>query len=113
MVLCTVDDVLAVLRLSSTDPDRDVIESCTVAASELIVAALDRLDDDPLPDPAPEHVHRFAVTVSIRLYRAKDAPFGVVDSWSMDGVGPVRLPKDPLYGIEYACAPTIRQHGVG
>ncbi len=111
MTLCTVDEVLAVLRLSPTDPDRAVIDTCTVAATDLIVHALD--DVDPIPDPPPAYLNRFAVTVSVRLYRAKDAPFGVVDTWSVDGVGPVRLPKDPLYGIETACAPSMRQHGVG
>jgi hypothetical protein len=110
---CTVGDVLEVLRLKPDDVDAAVLERCTVAASDLMAHAFDRSDDDPLPDPPPDYVNRFAVTVSIRLYRAKDAPFGVVDTWSLDGVGPVRLPKDPLYGLELACAPAMRAHGVG
>jgi hypothetical protein len=53
------------------------------------------------------------VQVTVELYRRKDAPFGVLNSWSENDVGPVRIGTDPLKGVEHLLAPYAHRYGVG
>jgi hypothetical protein len=103
---------LAVLRLDPTDEDADRVESTATSAVLLVDTYLDRADD-PLVAPAPQPVTDAAVQVTVELYRRKDAPFGVLNSWGESDVGPVRIGTDPLKGVEQMLAPYAHQYGIG
>ena len=105
-------DVLEVLRLPSTDDDADRIDMLIPTAADLVEAFIDR-GDRPLPDAPPMHpLVRTAMTnVVIELYRRKDAPFGVLNSWSPDEVS-VRISTDPLRGVLKILLPLKIRFGV-
>jgi hypothetical protein len=86
---------LAVLRLDPADQDAARIAELAVEATELVDGYLDL--EAPY-DVIPSLVEGSAVTVTVELYRRKDAPFGVSDAWSADG-GVVRVSSDPLRGV--------------
>lgn len=105
-------DVLDVLRLNSTDDDADRIEALIPSAADLVESFIDRADR-PLPDAPPMHpLIRTAMTnVTIELFRRKDAPFGVLNSWSPDEVT-VRISSDPLRGVRKMLLPLKVKFGV-
>jgi hypothetical protein len=103
---------LDVMRLDVTDIDADRIEAIATSAVLLVETYLDRTDD-PLVAPAPGPVTDACVQVTIELYRRKDAPFGVLNTWSESDVGPVRIGTDPLKGVEQMLAPYAHQYGIG
>ena len=103
---------LDVMRLDATDVDADRIESIATSAVLLVDTYLDRADD-PLIAPAPGPVNDACVQVTIELYRRKDAPFGVLNTWSESDVGPVRIGTDPLKGVEGLLAPYAHRYGIG
>jgi hypothetical protein len=102
---------LAVLRLDPTDADAVRVESAARSALFLVDDYLDRADD-PLVSPAPQPVTDATVQVTCELYRRKDAPFGVLNSWSESDIGPVRIGTDPIKGVELLLAPYAHRYGV-
>lgn len=103
-------DALLVLRLPGTDVDKQRLEQSVATACELITAALDRPDDDPVVG-APSALRTAHYMVAIELYRRKDAPFGVLNAWSPDE-GSVRINTDPLRGVYHMILPYKRGFGV-
>lgn len=102
---------LAVLRIDQDDPDADRVATAAVSAIALVDNYLDRADD-PLIAPTPQPVLDAAVQVTVELYRRKDAPFGVLNSWSENDVGPVRIGTDPIKGVELLLLPYAHRYGV-
>jgi len=104
---------LDVLRLDPADDDAERIAGDTLAAIALVEARLD-LEVSPWADadaiPAP--VESAAVLLTVELYRRKDAPFGVTDSWSVDGAA-FRITSDVMRGVESMLAPYRGRRGVG
>jgi hypothetical protein len=105
-------DVLDVLRLPAADDDSDRIAALIPAAAALIETYLDR-DTAPLEAAPPMHpLIAVAMTnCTIELYRRKDAPFGVLNSWSSDEMV-VRISTDPLRGVLKILLPLKLQFGV-
>jgi hypothetical protein len=105
-------DVLDVLRLPASDDDSDRIAALIPAAAALVETYLDR-DDQPLPDAPPMHplIQTAMTNCTIELYRRKDAPFGVLNSWSPDEAV-VRISTDPLRGVMKILLPLKLQFGV-
>jgi hypothetical protein len=103
------NDALAVLRLDIGDPDAERINDLVPVACALCEQ---ELDADVAPLTVPEPVHTAAVHVTVELYRRKDAPFGVTDAWSTDGV-PVRISSDPLRGARRMLWPYKARFGLG
>jgi hypothetical protein len=111
-VAAIADAALDVLRLDQTDTDADRVTAAAVQATALIDAHIDA-DVAPWDDPAdvPAPVTGAAVNLTVELYRRKDAPFGVADSWSTDGF-PVHLSPDTLKGVASMLAPYVERRGV-
>jgi hypothetical protein len=103
---------MAVMRLESADPDSGRITECAAAALELVEGYLDR-DDDPITAPAPQALYTGCVYATIEIYRRKDAPFGVLNSWSDSDIGPVRISTDWLKSVEHFLSPYRASFGVG
>jgi hypothetical protein len=101
--LCTTQEVLDALRLEADDPDADRVDSARLAAQSLLEQYLWR--QEGLPPGAIEPLRQACIQVAIEQYRRKDSPFGVLDAWSPDGVGPVRIGNDPLAGAVQLVAP--------
>jgi hypothetical protein len=102
---------LAVMRLDPADVDAARVESAAVSAMQLVDDYMDRADD-PLVLPTPQPVEDATVQVTIELFRRKDAPFGVLNTWSESDVGPVRIGTDPMKGVEMLLAPYAHRYGV-
>lgn len=95
---------LDVQRLDQTqDPDRDRIAALAETAVALCDSYLDRPTTFTVASvPAP--VVQAAVTVTVELYKRKDAPFGITGAWSPEG-GSMRISRDILAGVETLLAP--------
>lgn len=106
------DGAMAVMRLAPTDPDASRVTECAAAALEMVEGYLDR-DTDPLVEPAPQALVNGCVYATVEIYRRKDAPFGVLNSWSDSDLGPVRISNDWLKSVEYLLAPYRASFGVG
>jgi hypothetical protein len=104
-----VDQAMAVLRLDADDRDADRIATAADEATDLIDAFLDL---EVGMTTIPVVAQGAAVQVTIELYRRKDAPFGVTDAWSPDGV-PVQLSSDPLQGVKKRLRSLKGRCGVG
>jgi hypothetical protein len=100
-----------VLRMDPTDDDSDRVFQAAESAVLLVNDYLDR-DDDPIVAPPPQPVTDACVQVTVEAYRRKDAPFGVLNSWSESDIGPVRIGTDPLKGVEQILAPFAHRYGV-
>lgn len=103
---------LDVLRLDATDEDASRINAAAFVATALIDQRLD-YDVSPWAQSAdiPPPLVSAAITLTIETYRRKDAPFGVTDSWSVDGAV-LRLSSDVLRGVETSLAPYRARRGV-
>jgi hypothetical protein len=106
------DGAREVLRIASGDPDAPRVDDAADSAIRLVEQYLDRADD-PFVGAMPDPVLRACVIVTIELFRRKDAPFGVLNSWSDSDVGPVRIGTDPLKGVEQLLMPYSHRYGVG
>lgn len=110
-----VDDIAtaarAVLRMDAADQDADRVLEAAASAVALVDNYLDRAED-PIVPPAPQPVTDAAVQVTVELYRRKDAPFGVLNSWSDSDIGPVRIGTDVLKGVESLLSPYAHRYGV-
>lgn len=106
-------DVLDILRLPASDADAARIEALIPTAAHLVDGFLDR-GDDPLPVAPPMHplVRTGMTNVTVELYRRKDAPFGVLNSWTPDGMA-TRISSDPLASSRKLLQPLKRHWGLG
>lgn len=86
---------LAILRLEADDADAERVEQAATVAIELASQQLDFAD---VPTALSVAVTDAVVTLTVELYRRKDAPFGVTDSWSVDGAV-LRLSSDVFRGV--------------
>jgi len=104
---------LDVLRLDPTDDDADRIAGDTLTAIALVEQRLD-LEVSPWADAAaiPAPVQNAAVLLNVEVYRRKDAPFGVTDSWSVDGAA-FRISSDVMRGVDSMLAPYRGRRAVG
>lgn len=100
---------LDVLRLDPTDEDAARITSAAQSATELVDAELD-MAAPPVTIPGP--VFDGAVMLTVELYRRKDAPFGVTDSWSVDGAS-IRISSDVMTGTRSMLRPYVERRGLG
>ena len=89
------DAALAVMRLPDDDVDAGRILDAASVAIELVSAELDFAE---APATVPVGVSDAAVMLTVELYRRKDAPFGVTDSWTVDGAS-VRVSSDVMRGV--------------
>lgn len=102
-IMPVIDRALSDQRLSGGDIDADRLAERARTAVDLIDKDLDR----PAPFTVaelPSPVRDAAITVTIELYRRKDAPFGITNSYGPDG-GAIRLSRDVLAGVESQLAP--------
>jgi hypothetical protein len=115
---CTLEDVLARLRIPTGHPDAGYVDECRAAAAELVATELGVDLTDPLTWPAPwpseqipNAVHRAAIGVTIRIYRFKDVESDVADTWGPTGA--VQIPRDPLAGYVDLLAPFVHDWPFG
>jgi hypothetical protein len=104
------DAALAVLRLDPADIDADRIEQAAVVAIDLASQQLD-YDAADVPTTLAVAVTDAVVTLTVELYRRKDAPLGVTDSWSVDGAV-LRLSSDVFRGVRSQLAKYRARRGV-
>ena len=100
---------LDVLRLDPTDEDAARVEEAAVRACELVSL---ELDYSVAPATVPPIAVGAAVTLTVELYRRKDAPFGVTDSWSVDGTS-LRISSDVMRGVRSELAKIRSRWSVG
>jgi len=103
------DAALEVLRLEPEDVDADRIDQATIVAIDLASQQLDFAD---VPTSIADAVTDAVVTLTVELYRRKDAPFGVTDSWSVDGAV-LRLSSDVFRGVRSQLGKYRDRWGVG
>lgn len=101
---------MGVMRLDASHPDASRVLSAATTAISLVDDYLDRADD-PLHVPPPEPVMDATVKVCVEVYKRKDAPFGVLNSWSDSDIGPVRIGTDALKGVESQLFPFAHRGG--
>ena len=106
-----VESTLEILRLDPADMDAARIERKAREAAALIDEHLDMVT--PYADTAsiPAPITEAAVTLTVELYRRKDAPGGITDSWSADGSF-LRLSADVTKGVRSALRPYRERRGV-
>jgi len=107
-----VDAALAQLRIDPADVDSSRMEPYAAAAVRRIDTFLDPEGTEDFPFPPPPELFEASVTVTIRLFRQKDAPFGVTGGYSDFDTGPVRIPADVLQGVYSLIRPLKRQYGL-
>lgn len=95
-------DALDILRLDDADVDADRVGRHAKVALEQIQSYL---GCDTWTDPLPESVQYAAALGTVELYRRKDAPFGVLNAWSVADAGPVRIGQDWANPVRYILAP--------
>ena len=103
---------LSQLRIDPADVDSSRMEPYAAAAVRRIDTYLDAETPDYFPYPPPPELFEASVTVTIRLFRQKDAPFGVAGGWSEFDTGPVFIPADVLQGVYSLLRPLKAQWGV-
>lgn len=103
---------MAVLRLQTGDIDEARLASKARVALAEIAIFLDSDGSTAWPDPLPEPLTDAAVSLTVELYRRKDAPFGVLNAWSPDDIGPVRIAADWLIPIAYQVNPYKQRWGL-
>ena len=81
-------------------------------AARRIDKYLDPSDGPTYSFPPPPELFEAAVLVTVRLFKAKDAPFGVVGGFSDFDTGPITVPADPLLGVYALIRPLKLSFGV-
>lgn len=102
---------LDVLRLDPADMDAARIERKAAEAVALIDAELDLVLPYPTVSAIPAPVVEAAVNLTVELYRRKDAPGGITDSWTSDGSF-LRLSADVMKGARSELAPYKGRRGL-
>lgn len=99
-------DACTVLRLATTGVDYDAMLVQAHAAGDRICLHLDRLDPIPGVEPGvpPASLRVAHANVTVELWRRKDAPSGVANSWAPDLVG-TGYGADPLAGSYHLIDP--------
>lgn len=107
-------DAAAILRMETVGVDFDRLLELAHTAGEVICAHLDRVGPIPgvTPGVPPSPLRTAHANVTVELWRRKDAPFGVLDSWSPDGTA-TRIGSDPLQGVYHLIKPYKAGWGVG
>lgn len=100
---------LDVLRLDPTDDDAARITVDADRATRLVDLELDEETAPTVVDPL---AFGAAVTLTIELYRRKDSPFGITDSWSVDGAS-IRVSSDVMRGVRSELAKLRGRWAVG
>lgn len=98
-------DALAILRLTDADADAERVAMCAGAAVQLVADYLDLCAPWPDTPPVPQPIYTAAGMVAVQLYRRKDAPFGVLNAWSPDDYGPLRIAGDWLPEVKHLLLP--------
>jgi hypothetical protein len=106
-----VEQALDVLRLDPADMDAERIRRKALEAVALIDDELDMQTPYLGPEVFPAPVLEAAVTLTVELYRRKDAPGGITDSWTSDGSF-LRLSADVMKGVRSQLRPYKRRRGV-
>lgn len=99
---------LDILRLDPADADAERIRSAADTATTLVDTFLDY---EVAPDSIPSPVFDAGVNLTVELFRRKDAPFGVTDSWSVDGAS-VMLSADVMRGTYSMLDPFKSRFGI-
>jgi hypothetical protein len=100
---------LDILRLDADDEDAARILVDAETATELVDAELDYA---VAPTTVPRAVIDAAVNLTIELYRRKDAPFGITDSWTVDGAS-IRLSNDVMRTTRSMLTKHKKRFGIG
>ena len=103
------DAALDILRLDAADEDAARILTAAASATELVDQVLDY---ETAPASIPSPVFDAAVNLTVELYRRKDAPFGVTDSWSVDGAS-ILLSSDVMRGTRSTLSRYKARWGIG
>jgi hypothetical protein len=104
-----VTGALAVLRLGPDDVDADRVDTAALTAEEMLDAFIDA--PEPLPPITAVALLTGAVNLTVETYRRKDAPFGVLNAWSVDEVA-VRIGPDAIRAIRTMVMPHKRRWGI-
>jgi len=103
-----------ILHLGSGDPDLPRLARLAYVVTDEVRQFLDEplpFDDINQTAPIPDPVTDACVSVLVEWYRRKDAPFGIVGSWSPDGMA-VRVSSDWLDPVHHALQPYRQRFGV-
>ena len=85
------------------------LNACLDASALEIDHALDRLIDDPLPDPPPALVVTVNVRAGVEWWKASDAAFGGV---GFADTGVLRVPVDSFARHAATLTPLVQQFGI-
>lgn len=101
---------LGILRLSDLDPDAQRVHEAAEAACQLVAEYLDLCGPWETGTPVPAPITQGCGMATVDLYRRKDAPFGVLNAWSPDDIGALRIGGDWMSNgtkfllLPYKCA---------
>jgi hypothetical protein len=87
----TVDDLASALHIKITEEKTPALERALDAAAAEIDQDLDRLAEDPLPDPPPAAIVQTNIDRAVEWWKAADAAYGIV---GVEDTGAIRAPKD-------------------
>lgn len=102
-------EALDILRLGDLDADADRVRLYVAAVVDLIESYVEPPAEWAL---VPEPLARAAANVTVSEYRRKDAPHGVLNAWSPDDYGPVRISPDWIYGVRTLLLPFKSAWGI-
>ena len=106
-----VEGALEVLRLDPADMDAARIERKAREATQLVDQKLDLETPYLGMEVFPAPVIESAVDLTVELFRRKDSPGGITDSWTADGSF-IRLSADVMKGVNSKLAPFRGRRGV-
>jgi hypothetical protein len=102
---------LAVLRLDPADADAERVAEAAAEACVLADELLDKVTPYATSTAIPAPAVGAVVDGAVELYRRKDAPNGVTDSWTADG-SYMRFSSDPTKGMRGKLRPFRERRGV-
>ena len=109
MAYATVEQLAEVLRIRVSPENTERLQRCLDDAALEIDFDLDRLVDDPLPDPAPALIVDVNLSRAVDHYKAQDAVYGAL---GYEDIGIIRAPKDSFARHAQAITPYKRQWGL-
>lgn len=107
-----IDAALVQLRMDPSDADAARLQHHAATAVRRIDKFLDPGTGPTYSFPPPPELFEAAVNVTVRLFKAKDAPFGVMGGYSDFDTGPITVPADPLLGVYPLIRPLKLSFGV-
>lgn len=105
----TADELATAVRVQVTAKNSAQLDLCVAAASEEIDHELDRLESEPLPDPAPALIHEVCIARGVEWWKANDAAFGVV---GFESTGVLSAPRDGFARHAADLIPFHQQFGI-